>query len=432
MQACAVRTTTAFLPFAIPVAAASMFIIPACWAAGPWLSETGGADMGMAGAGRAALSLDAAALASNPAAIGGLPASTVTASMMPLALDFNFQGSGQTTAHATNDGGIVTVPALYAVHRDDRLTYGIAAYSYLGLAFDAGNQWEGRRVIEKAGLATFNIAPAVAWSATDRLTVGASVAAQLARPEARVAVANDAMFYGPPSGMPDGQLRLSGDSWSVGGQLGLTYRPVDDVQVGLAWTAPVNHSVALAVESKGLHPVLATLLPTDESVALDFTLPQQLLLGITYQAGDETTLSFGASWQDWSRFGESRLELPGQSSPMFANGLRDTWGISVGLRRPIGDGWVGSAGVDYESSPAPGGGVPAYFPVAEQWMVAAGVERAIGDSVRLRGEMSIVVLRDADVVQLSTALPLPGIPQLTGTYDSTHVVMIALAGDFRL
>jgi long-chain fatty acid transport protein len=432
LQAPPVHAITAHRSLAILVAAVSMAFAPACWAAGPWLAETGGADMGLAGAGRAAMSLDAAALASNPAAIGGLSGSSITAAAMPSRLDFEFHGTGQTTAHASNEEGTNTVPALYAVYRDDWLTYGIGVYSYLGLSFDAGNQWEGRRVIEKAGLATLNIAPTVAWSATDRLTVGASIAAQLARPEARMAVANDAMFYGPPAGLPDGQVKLSGDSWAVGGQLGLTYEPMDDVRVGVAWTAPVDHSVALDIDAKGLHPVLATVLASVQPATLAFTLPQQVLLGVTQQAGNSTTLSLGVSWQDWSKFGDSHLKLPGQSTPMFAGGLQDTWGASIGARRAFGDGWAGSAGVGYESSPATSGGVPVYFPVAEQWTFAAGIEHPLADSVRLRAEVSVIFQDEAKVVQASNALPLPGVPPLTGTYENARVYLFALTADFSL
>ena len=50
----------------------SMLVANPCWAAGPWITDTGGADMGMAGAGRASLALDAASLAVNPAALGKL------------------------------------------------------------------------------------------------------------------------------------------------------------------------------------------------------------------------------------------------------------------------------------------------------------------------------------------------------------------------
>jgi long-chain fatty acid transport protein len=403
-----------------------------CWGAGPWLSETGGADMGMAGAGRAAMSLDATSLAANPAAMAGLTGTIVTVAAMPLELDYEFHGSDDTPAEATSREGLSVVPALFAVHQADRLTYGIGVYSHLGLSFDSGNQWEGRRVIEKAGLATLNIAPGVAWQATDRLTLGVSVAAQLAEPTARLAVANDAMFYGPPVGLPDGQLELSGQSWAAGGQLGLTYKLTESSTIGLAWTAPVEHSVPFDISATDLHPVLATLLPPDGAARLDVTLPQQLLLGVAHQAGDDTTLALGLSWQDWSEFGESKLKLPGSSSPMIANGLQDTWGASIGVRRTFGDDWAAATGVSYESNPATAGGAPAYFPVAEQWRIAAGAEHSFNDAWRLRAELSVVLQGTADVVQLTHPLPLPGIPPLTGAYANTRVYMLAIAADFTL
>ena len=403
-----------------------------CWGAAAWLSEDGGSTMGMAGAGRAALSLDAAALAANPAGLGGLPASTITGMVMPVDLDFEFRGSDGTPAHATNHEGVTLVPGIHAVRRDDRLSYGLGVYSYLGLSFDAGNDWSGRRIIEHAGLGTLNIAPALSYEVSERLTLGASVAAQLARPQARLAVASDAMFYGPPAGMPDGQLRLSGDSWAAGGQLGLLYRATDAVHLGLAWQAPVDHSVPLDLQGRGLHPVLSTMLPPDGAAELEFELPQQLLLGASHQSRDGTVLAAGLWWQDWSAFGRSHLTLAGQAAPMFPGGLRDAWGASIGVRRPLGEQWQVAAGLAYDSSPAPDAGVPAYFPAAEQWRLAAGAQRTINEQLQLRLEMSVARQGDAKVVQTTYPLPLPGIAPLTGTFVDTRVYMVAVAADFTL
>ncbi len=388
--------------------------------------------MGMAGAGRAAMSLDATSLAANPAAMARLSGTTMTAAAMPFELDYVFRGSAESPANATNQEGVIVVPALFAVHRAHRLAYGIGVYSYFGLAFDSGNQWAGRRVIEKAGIATLNIAPSIAWEATDRLIFGVSVAAQMVEPTARIAVANDADFYGPPVGLPDGQLELNGQSWAAGGQLGLTYALTESSTIGLAWTAPVGHTVAFDVSAKYLHPVLAILLPPDEASKLDITLPQQLLLGFARQASDDTTLALGLSWQDWSEFGQSRLKLPGYSAPMIASGLQDTWGASIGVRHAFGNGWAAATGVSYDSNPATTGGTAVYFPVAEQWRIAAGAEHALTEAWRLRAELSVVMQGDADVVQLTHPLPLPGIPPLTGTYGNTRVYMLAIAADFTL
>jgi long-chain fatty acid transport protein len=401
-------------------------------AAAAWLQETGGTDTGMAGAGRAALWLDAAALASNPAAMANFSGTTVTTVAMPFDLQLEFSGSDATPAHARDRSEAFTVPALYAAHRSGRFAYGLAAYSYLGMSFDLGDDWAGRRVIQSAGLSTFNIAPAVAWTATDRLTLGASLGAQRLQYDATMAVANDAVYYGPPADLPDGEVTLDGSSWAPAGQVGLQYRATDRLQLGAAWTAAVDHSAVSNVAARGVHPVLGMVLPADGDVTLDLTLPQQVLLGAAYRTPRGTLLTTGASWQDWSSLGESTLRLPSQASAMFPAGLRDTWGASLGVRQALGRDWDVTAGMSYESNPAPDAGLPAYFPVAEQWRVAAGAQRAFGDDLRLRLMMSVLEQGNTKVVQTTHPVPLPGIGPLTGRYENARAYMLGFAADFAL
>ena len=401
-------------------------------AAAAWLQETGGSDTGMAGAGRAALALDAAALASNPAAMAALGGTMVTVVAMPIDLRLEFHGSPDTPAHAADRANEFTVPALYAAHRSGRLAYGIAAYSNLGLSFDLGDEWAGRRVIESAGLSALNIAPAVAWAASERLTLGASLGAQRMQYEASMAVSNDAAYYGPPAELADGSLTLDGSSWSPVGQVGLQYQATDRLQLGAAWTSAVDHSAASNLAARSVHPVLGMMLPADGDVTLDLTLPQQVLLGAAYAAPGGTLLTAGATWQEWSSLGAARLYLPGQSSSMFPAGLRDTWGASLGVRQPLGRDWDITAGVSYESSPAPAAGVPAYFPVAEQWRFAVGAGRTFGDDLRLRMMMSVLEQGDTKVVQTTHPVPLPGIGPLTGRYTDARAYLLGVAADFAL
>lgn len=426
----AARSRIEILPAAACAFAASVVAAP-CLAAGPWIVDTGGADMGLAGAGRAALALDAASLSANPAAIGALSGSIAAVAVVALELDYAYHGTEPMPTHARNHEGFTTLPAAYAVHRSGPITFGIGAYSHLGLSFDSGDDWGGQRAVERVGVATFNLAPAVAWMVNEQVTIGASLAAQVAEPEIRVAVANDVLYYGPPAGLPDGMLRASGDSWAAGGQFGVLYAPRSDTRLGMAWTAPVEHRVPLHLEADNLHPVLATLLPSDDTARLELALPQQLLFGLAHEPRSGTLVSFGLSWQDWSTAGDTQLKLQGSSAPVFPDGLRDTWGAAAGMRCRLDGHWSVSSGVAYESSPAPDAGVPAYFPAAEQWKLAAGVERNIGEALRLRGSLSVIQQGEAKVVQAAHPLPLPGIPQFTGIYEDTRVYLVSLAADFR-
>ena len=410
---------------------AALLSTGAAEAAGLWLTETGASDMGVAGAGRAATASDAGGLASNPATLGPLEHATVTAALVPLELDFEFRGTDGFAGHATNHADPIVLPAAYAVTGHDRWTWGVGAYSGFGLEFDLGDDWGGKRAVEQAELVTFNLGPAVALDVTDRLTLGGSVAAQWAQADFRLAVANDWLTPGQPAA--DGRLQVTGDDWALGGQLGLTYELREGTSLGASWTAPVSHDVTLDLEGRGLHPAFDMLLPADGVARLDFSLPQQVLLGASHRVGGgSTTVTGGLAWQDWSRFGDARLALPGANAPLFPDGLVDTWGLALGVRHPIDDGWTVSAGAGYESSPAPRAGVPVYFPVAEQWKLSLGLEHSVAESLRIRAAASVTLQGDASVNQYQHPLPLPGVPQFTGVYESTRVYALGLAADFDL
>lgn len=414
-----------------PCLVAALFATAPGHAAGPWLVDTGGLDMGMAGAGRAATAGDAAAMAANPASLQTLDGSSGTAAVVPLALQYRFRGSDGFAGRATNHEELAVLPAAYFAAQRERWTFGLGAYTSFGLAFDSGEDWGGERVVEHAGLATYNVGPAVAWSLSDRLSFGGSLVAQWARPELQAAVASDAAWFGPPSGLPDGRVRLSGDDWAPAGQVGVSFEPGAGLRLGAAWTAPVKHTVPFDVDSDNLHPVLATMLPHDGSTRLDFTLPQQVLLGASHVSDRGTTVAWSLNWQDWSQFGDARYRMPGSVAPVFPDGLVDTWGTSLGVRHPLANRWTASAGVAYESSPAPDGGLPAYFPAAEQWKIALGVEHELSDAVQLRAVASVVLQGDAAVTQHRYPVPLPGVPEFSGTYEDTRVYALGLAVDFK-
>jgi len=401
-------------------------------AAGPWISETGGADMGLAGAGRAALALDPAALSANPASLADLDSSAVTLAAVPLKLDYAFRGEDGYTGHARNHDGGTILPAVYGVARRGDWALGFGAYSDFGLSFDHGRDWEGARTVSQAGVATVNVGPSVAWQAGERVSLGASIVAQWARPDFQLDVANDAAYYGPPANLPDGHLEFRGDDWATAAQLGANVEVRPGLRVGASWTSPVEHRVALDVEGHDLHPVLGLLLPPDGVAKLRFTTPQQVMLGATWSATEATLLAAGANWQDWSRFGAARLSMPGYAADVFPAGLRDTWGASLGVRHALDDRWTLASGVAYESSPAPSAGVPIYFPVAEQWRLAGGLEREVSDALRLRASLTVMLQGDTRVVQAMHPLPVPGIPTYTGRYTDTRVYALGLGADFRL
>jgi long-chain fatty acid transport protein len=402
-----------------------------CLAAAAWLTESGAADMGMASAGRAAFATDATTIAANPAGMADLHGADVVAVALPVKLELEFRGSGATPGTASNEAGTLPMASAFATQQAGRWSFGFGAYSYLGLGCDFGKEWVGRRTIEDAQLRTFNLAPAIAYELSDRVNVGASIGAQYADADAGMAVGNDALYYGPPAGMPDGQLRMKGDSWAPVANLGVTYEADDGTRFGLAWTSAVNHSMGLDIDAHALHPMLAAMLQQQDAAQLKVTLPQQLTLGAARQLGPATLVAASAGWQQWSRFGSARLAVAGQSAPMFEDGLRDTWSVAVGLRHRVSPRWTLATGIAYDSDPSTDGTVPVYFPVAEQLRLAGGADYQASDSLRLRVALSVINQGDIRIAQDSSPVPLPGIPAVTGRIDGSRIYALGFTADYR-
>jgi long-chain fatty acid transport protein len=402
-----------------------------CVAGAAWLSESGGPDMAMASAGRAAFATDATTIESNPAGMAALHGTTVSVVAMPTRMELQFHGRDATPGSAVNKQGTTPVLSAFAARQQGRWSVGMGAYGNVGLGCDFGKQWPGRRAIEDAQLRSINLAPAAAYRLTDRVDVGASIGAQYAYVQAGMAASNEAGYYGPPFGLPDGQLRMKGHSWAPIENLGVAYRMDSGSQLGLAWTSGVGHSTHLDIGANGLHPMLAGMLQQQPPARLDFSLPQQLTLSAVREVSPDTLLAASVGWQQWSRFGRTRLAVAGSSAPMFEDGLNDTWSAAIGLRRRIDPRWTLATGVAYDSDPSVNGTMPVYFPMAEQLRVAAGADYRYSDTLLLRLALSVISQGKVRVAQDTYPVPLPGIPPVTGTIGGSRIYVLGFAADYR-
>jgi long-chain fatty acid transport protein len=189
--------------------------------------------------------------------------------------------------------------------------------------------------------------------------------------------------------------------------------------------------MGLDVQAHGLHPVLGAMLQQSGPATLDVSFPQQVTFSAARPIGPSTLLAASAGWQQWSKFGDARLRVAGQASPMFEDGLQDTWSVAVGLRQRLTPRWTLAGGVAYDSDPSASGTMPVYFPVAEQLRVAAGADYQYSPSLLLRTSLSLVNQGDIRIAQDSYPVPLPGIPPVNGTIHGSRIYVLGFTADYR-
>ena len=214
-------------------------LISAAWGGGVWLYEGGTPDLGTAGAGRAALAVDAATAGTNPAGMTRLDRSQMLSAVQGLYVNskFDTQSSGVGGGDGGNAGGFVPSGGLHYVHRvsnDFRL--GISAGSYFGLGVDYGDDWAGRYYTTKAEMLTFGLNPGAGYRVNNWLSVGAGFSVLYATLDQRAAVNNQVT----DPGFADGELKLDSDDVGYGFNLGLMLTPRDGTRFGLTYRSEVD------------------------------------------------------------------------------------------------------------------------------------------------------------------------------------------------
>ncbi|MBT3368381.1 MAG: hypothetical protein HN416_14610, partial [Nitrospina sp.] len=139
-------------------------LVPSAWGGGVWLYELGAPDLGTAGAGRAALGVDASTAGINPAGMTRLDRSQMLVAFQGIYIDSRFETdvSGFGGGDGGNAGGFVPSASFHYVQSlTPDLKLGISVGSFFGLGVDYGDDWAGRYYTTEAELLTFGINPSV-------------------------------------------------------------------------------------------------------------------------------------------------------------------------------------------------------------------------------------------------------------------------------
>jgi long-chain fatty acid transport protein len=243
----------------LALAATGFAVVGEAFGAGFQLRENSAVALGSAFAGAAALAEDPSIIANNPAGMTNLSGNQVSGDLSIVIPSAVFSGTGFNAAHQLLGGGNggdagsgQLVPALYGMYdASSDLKFGLAVTTPFGLETHYNNDWVGRYQAIKSELEIININPNIAYRITDWLSVGAGPAIQHASAELTNAINSTSLvhFANPllPPGLTlaDGFARVTGDSLSVGYNLGVLAEISPETRLGrviarksaIAWMA---------------------------------------------------------------------------------------------------------------------------------------------------------------------------------------------------
>lgn len=259
-----------------------------------------------------------------------------------------FEDNGSTVPMGPNYDGqcAVTslVPNFYVVHKlTDDIGLTLSCTAPWGLESDYESNWVGRDQALRSFLMTVDINPSISYKVTDWFSISGGVSAQYGY----CTLTN----WLPPMLVPPtgGTLKLHGDSWGVGGNIGFTIKYAEDGRFGFQWRSAVDHTLNGEATINGRHIA---------DISADMHMPDTFTVGV-YQRlrGDFDMIALMAdySYIRWSVFDELRIEgmsLGGRPITEPENWV-DTSRVSAGMHVYATDDITLRFGVCYDECPVP-------------------------------------------------------------------------------
>lgn len=405
-------------------------------AGGLLLYEVGTADVGLASAGYGARAQDASTVLTNPAGMTRLEGSQLLLGGQVLWGNTKFSiGSETSPALGSGDGGYAVGSngwfpgggAFFSYSVSPQLKLGFAATGNFGLGLKYDDNWVGRYYAQQADLLGISFLPSIAYKATDKLSLGASVNAMYGYYKNQVAINN----LDPRLG--DGRLKLDDSTWGWGANLGLMYEVDAATRLGLTWSSQVNLDFNAPAEWSNLAPGLSRLLNDrgllNSSIGVGIKVPQQVMGSVFAQVDDRWAVLGSVGWQQWSKFGQVQLGVNDSANPTSTTTnleFKDTWHFALGAQYRHSEPWLINFGLAYDSEFQSSSNVSPLLPANSAWRFGAGAQQQLSKTAYWGFAAEYVYGGTLDT-NLRSELPvaLGGRGNVVGSYNNTGVIFLA-------
>ena len=322
------------------------------YAAGYQLNEYSVTGLGRSFAGAGIVGDDYSALAYNPAGMTLNKQSGAQAGLTVAQIYSKVRNAEDKDIKTKMNFG-VPLPSAFAQYRiNDRMTAGFGIYAPYGLKTRYSRKSFLAEEGVKSELEIIDLAPAFAFKATEKLSLGASLIARYIHGK---------MTNNLPKMAGGGYSDFDLDGWTAAWSVGAMYEFTPQTRLGISYKAKSMQTV------KGDHKVSGSPVPDpnlngtfyDGKASPD--LPQSILVSFYHQPTEKWGLSTSVRWTDWENsFKEFTMS---SSAPMLAKTQgkhtvdeewRKSWTVSLGVDYYLNENWTLRAGTAYDQSPVRG------------------------------------------------------------------------------
>ena len=317
-------------------------------AAGFQVNEHSANGFGRAMAGQAATPENASILATNPAAITEFKTAQFSAQVSYINPQVDIRGdmdvavyneSGEVLFANTYDASeedIATSAAVpsffYTAPVNDKVSWGIGAFSNYGLATDYSDSYNGLHFADDAEVTSFTLNPVVAYKVNDTLSLGFGLNVTYAEAEIGTSIPQ---IFGPLLGSEAlGNLtivKMSGDDIAFGWNVGAFWQATDTTTLALSYRSETKLDLEGEIESDlgAIIPAVAELYNQDGSLSLDLASITEL--AVDQKLDEQLSVQASVVFTQWSVFDKLNAELDsGDELLLKEEDFDDSYRFSLG------------------------------------------------------------------------------------------------------
>jgi long-chain fatty acid transport protein len=377
----------------------SLCTIEAGYAAGFYLSEVGTpSSLGTGGVANPTHTDGADTSWSNPAAMSYIDEEELLVGLQVIFPNVEFSAKSATTTkpvpgipvqggNGGNAGVVTPVPSVFYVKPlSDDWRFGFSMAGLTGGGYDYGDNFVGRYAIKEVVLAGLGITPSLSYRVNDKLSLGAGVSILYT-------IMNQEIAMRQP-GFSDGNVKFEDlTDWGAQGILSLTYELSDRALLGVVYRSEADVELEGDIKLRNVKLPL----PSKGDAAIDWTNPQWLDVGLSYDVSEQTRVFLNAGWQEWSTFSNNYITIGSNGvANVLDRNWDDTWYAGVAAKHKLSDRSIVSLGVSYESSPVEDEFRTMDMALDEMWKLSAAygwtggkLDYSIGATLYLIGDAPI-------------------------------------------
>ena len=376
------------------ISLAALLFSPLGYTAAFQFYELGTPIIGTAGVGQAVIASDASTAYFNPAGMAVLPTTEMMLGSQIILPYTNFSPNASNTMTGNNGGnaGLLApgIGGYYVYNISPKFKAGISLTSPYGGALNYNTHWVGRYIVQQMTLFTINLNPALAYQATDWLSIGGGIAVEYANLYQTNALRITSAL--------DGQISIKADDTSPGFNLGVLFTPTRSTKIGIAYRSQIVHHLSGNINFLNISDT--------PEVKTRMVMPANVIASISQAMNANFTLLGEVGWADWSSMRNEIVTIKNYTTTTPQN-WKNTYRAGIGGQYQVSPVLL-QAGASYDSSPTNTTYRTPNLPMDRQIRLGVGVGYAMNKAASLGLSYEYLNLGKAPINDVSSTGTLAG------------------------